>query len=478
MSLTAYNKKRNFNTTSEPKGVKSTSKAHRFVVQFHVATRAHYDFRLEYNGVLLSWAVPKGLSYDPSEKRLAVHVEDHPLDYINFAGTIPSGNYGAGEVEIFDKGTYTPTFDMDYGLKKGHLKFVLKGKKLKGEWSLIRMDEKNWLIVKSADQTAKEGASEPEKLPIKNISPMLATLSESIPSGKNWLFEIKFDGYRMLAYKEQGKISCYSRSGQDYTKKFADIVNSIEKLSAKSFCLDGEVIAVDETGKSDFSLLQKRIKEGGGPIVFAVFDLLALDGENLMDRPLIERKEKLKKLLAKCDDNLLFSEGIWGNGKRCFEFAKEHNLEGIMAKKVDSTYEQRRSLSWLKIKCYRRQEFVVLGYQVTDKNPELSALLVGYYEGDELIFAGKVGTGFDQSLRKSLKNKLDKLKQNSSPANFAKSVKEKAILVKPSLVAEIQFAEFTPDGLLRQPSFISLREDKDPKAVVREGEYGNKSLRG
>lgn len=471
MALEKYNKKRNFNTTNEPKGVKKATKGHKFVVQYHVATRAHYDFRIEHDGVLLSWAVPKGLSLDPDEKRLAVHVEDHPLDYINFSGTIPKGNYGAGEVEIYDKGTYEPSYDIDYGLKKGHIKFVLHGKKLKGEWSLVRMDEKNWLIIKSDDKMAKEGASDPQKLPFGKLSPMLATLTDHPPKGKDWIFEIKFDGYRMLAYKDDGKITCRSRGDQDYTKKFEEIVLSLEKLPAKSFCLDGEVIAPDNDGKSDFGLLQKRIKEKGESIVYAIFDLLALDGEDLRSLPLVERKDRLKKLLSKCRDNLLYSEGIPEAGDKCFEFAKKNNLEGIMAKKVDSVYEQSRSHSWLKIKCYLRQEFVILGYITSEKNPDLSAILVGYYKGEDLIFAGKVGTGFDDRERKSLKHKLDKIKADKCPAKLPKAVAD-ATFVKPTLVAEIQYAEFTRDHVLRQPSYIGLRDDKNAKNVVLEASYG------
>ncbi len=462
--LGLYHEKRDFTKTSEPVGkVQKSGKKLRFCIQFHVARRAHYDFRLEHKGVLLSFAIPKGFSFDPKVKRLAVHVEDHPLDYIDFEGEIAKGNYGAGSVEIFDKGFYVPSFDMAYGLEKGHLKFTLFGEKIRGEFSLVRIDEKNWLLIKSADEESL--VKDSSVLPFQKFSPMLATLSLAPPKGKDWLFEIKFDGYRMMAKKEKGEAKCYSRSGIDYTEKFKPISLAIDKLDAESFILDGEVVAF-QNGKSDFALLQERLKTQNDDICYVIFDILALNGEDLRENTLEERKNILKRLLAKCDKKLMFSAHVEGEGEKCFEFAKENGLEGIVAKKKNSTYEFSRSESWLKIKCYKRQEFVVCGYEA--KKTELGALLLGVFENGKLVFAGKVGTGFSDEVRHELKTKLDKIKAKCPFENFKEGKGVNFVL--PKLVAEIQFAERTKSGVLRQASFVGLRSDKKPKDVVWEEE--------
>ncbi len=462
MKLEAYNAKRDFKNTSEPKGkIKKSSQKLRFVIQHHMARADHYDFRLEHEGVLLSWAVPKGLSANPKDKRLAVRVEDHPLDYVNFEGVIPKGNYGAGSVQIFDEGFYSPSFDFNYGLKKGNLKFTLFGKIFKGEFSLIKMDEKNWLIVKSVDEFARQI---PKSAP-KKFSVQLATLSNEIPSGKDWAFEIKYDGYRILAHKEKNKVCLFSRNNVDYSKKMPLIHSAISKIKANSFVIDGEVVAFDAEGRSDFSLLNERMKNGK-EMKYVVFDLLALNGEDLRALPLKSRKEKLRSLINKSSKEILFSNHILAKGKECFNFAKEHNLEGIMAKKINSPYIGKRTDDWLKIKCYLRQEFVICGFSTSAKNPVLSALILGYFNGKNLIYAGKVGTGFDEKEKQLLTSTLSKIKQENE--NFSRKFKEKIIWVKPKLVAEIQFAELTRDKILRQPSFIGLREDKKAKDVHLE----------
>ncbi len=502
MTLKQYNEKRNFNATTEPKGkIKQTkNKALKFVVQHHRARADHYDFRLEYNGVLLSWAVPKGVSMDPNDKRLAVHVEDHPLDYITFEGIIPKGNYGAGTVEIFDCGNYAPVYDFDYGFKKGHLKFVLNGKILKGEFSLVKIDEKNWLIIKSADEFAKiekekitknsqkilknskklaknEQNSEKliknsqnlknsaEKLSFKSCEVQLAKLTEKIPTGNNWLFEIKYDGYRILTFTEFGEVKFLTRNKQDYTKKLEPLKNSVLNLKANSFVLDGEVVAFDSAGRSDFSLLQQELKSNKN-IAYVVFDILALNGKDLRNTPQLERKQILEKLLKNCPPNLIYSSHTTGNGKKCFEFAKQKNLEGIIAKKADAIYTGTRNGDWLKIKCYLRQEFVICGYTTTAKNQTLSALLLGVYNKDKLTFVGKVGTGFNEQDKTMLRAKLDKIK--TAKPNFELKTKEIIVWTKPKLVAEIQYAELTRDKILRQPSFVALREDKPVKLIKLE----------
>ncbi len=470
MSLKEYNKKRDFTKTNEPSGNKSQGSG-RFVVQYHKARTDHYDFRLEYNGVLLSWAVPKGLSKNPKVKRLAVKVEDHPTDYIDFEGIIPKGNYGAGTVEIFDSGNYSPIIEMDKGLKKGHVKVLLNGEKLKGVWSLIKTDGENWLAVKYSDEFAKNN-DKPSKLPFKKCSVMLATLAQKIPHGKDWVYEIKYDGYRILAFFENGSVTLKSRNQTDYTKKFNKIANALKDIDAENFIVDGEVVAFDENGRSDFGLLQQSIKNGKAEIYFVVFDLIALNGIDLREEPLLKRKEKLERLIYKSGNRLIFSHHV-DDGKKCFELAKENNLEGIIAKKASSKYVSSRSENWLKIKNSQRQEFVVCGFTTTEKNEYLSALILGYYDGSSLVYAGKVGTGFSENDKKILHQALSKIKRKTSP--FKDYSEKSATFVKPILVAQIKFAEWTKENLLRQPSFLGLREDKNAKEVVREGFDGNKN---
>lgn len=467
MSLKEYNKKRDFLATTEPKGVKSNKNAKRFVVQFHKARANHYDFRLEYNGVLLSWAVPKGLSKKPKDKRLAVMVEDHPVDYINFEGIIPKGNYGAGTVEIFDKGKYLPIDDMKKGLAKGHIKIVLNGEKLKGGWSLIKTFDNNWLAVKIEDDFSENISKKKNtKLPFEKCSPQLAVLSSQIPKGKEWVYEIKYDGYRMMAFVENKKVEILSRNNKDYTKKFDQIASSLKKIDESSFVVDGEVVSFDEKGRSDFGLLQQNINQGKNDFYYVIFDLLALNGKDLRTLTLLERKEKLERLFFKANENLIFSKHF-EKGKESFDFAKNNNLEGIIAKKVGSQYTGKRDDNWLKIKCYLRQEFVIGGFTTTDKNQFLSALLLGYYHKNKLVYVGKVGTGFDEVSKKELYLSFQKMIRKSCP--FADEVKEKNVnWLSPKLVAEIQFAELTKDGLLRQPSFVGLRSDKYAKNVTLE----------
>ncbi len=469
MSLIEYNKKRNFKSTNEPKGEVKKRKTKKFVVQYHEARAKHYDFRLEHNGVLISWAIPKGLSLNPKDKRLAVHVEDHPIDYANFEGIIPKGNYGAGTVEIFDSGVYIPLEDLDKGLKKGHIKILLKGKKLEGAWSLFKFNEDNWFAVKIDDEYAKIKKPTNKKLPFKSADVQLATLTDKVPTGNDWIFEIKYDGYRMISFVENKKVKMFTRNGIDYTKKLNSVVESLQNLDFGSFVLDGEIVSFDKNGKSDFGLLQNALKNKKNNLFYCVFDLLALNGEDLRDFPLIERKEKLKRLLFKAEKNIIYSSHT-NKGKETFSFAKENNLEGIIAKNKKSKYEGKRTDDWLKIKCYHRQEFVVIGYTTSEKNDVLSALLVGYYENGKLVYAGKVGTGFNEKDKQELANLFKKIISEKSFLNNEKKIKN-VVWLKPKLVVEIQFAEFTKDGVLRQPSFIALREDKDAKDVVLEEKW-------
>ncbi len=471
MSLREYNKKRNFNSTIEPLGKIDKTKEGRFVIQFHRARRDHYDFRLEFNGVLLSWAVPKGLSGNPKDKRLAVMVEDHPVDYIGFEGVIPKGNYGAGTVEIFDEGNYLPIKDMNKGLKTGHIKVVLDGKKVRGAYSLIKIEENNWLIVKIDDGYAKQvekKQAKNQKLPFEKCSAMLATLTDKVPKGKEYVSEIKYDGYRILSFVENNKAKLYSRNYTDYTERFKIISSELKKIENSSFVLDGEVVCFDSKGKSDFGLMQSTIRKKKNDFYYVVFDILALDGEDLRELPLIKRKQKLERVLYKVSDRIIYSAHV-DNVKECLKFSKEKNLEGIVVKNKNSLYVGGRSKDWLKIKNGKRQEFVIAGYKTSQKNELLSALLVGYYDNDKLIYAGKVGTGFTESDKKQLFDKFKKLQIKTCP--FSEKIKENAVWLSPKLVAEIKFSEFTKDGVLRQPSFIGLREDKKAKEVVNEEKY-------
>lgn len=466
MSLKEYNKKRDFNSTNEPKGqIRHSNKSLKFVIQLHLARAKHYDFRLEYNGVLMSWAVPKGLSLNPKDKRLAVHVEDHPLDYITFEGIIPKGNYGAGSVEIFDKGNYLPLEDFEKGLEKGHIKFVLNGEKYKGAWSLIKTDDKNWLIVKSDDEFVTK-SKEKIKNPFKNINVELATLTKSIPKG-DYLYEIKYDGYRIISYFENNKVKMLTRNNQDYTKKFLSLSEDLKKLELETFVFDGEVVVFDKNGKSDFGMLQSSLRKKDNNFHYVIFDLLALNGEDLRQLPLIKRKEKLERLLVKAPQTLIYSNHVIDKGEECYNLAKEKGLEGIIAKKINSPYTEKRTEDWLKIKCAKRQEFVIGGFTTSDKNEFISAILLGYYEDKKLKYVGKVGTGLSDKQKKALNLEFKKHLSRFSP--FDVNLNEKNVLwLKPTLIAEIKYTELTKDNLLRQPSFIALRQDKQPKDVKLE----------
>lgn len=467
MKLDKYNQKRDFKKTREPIGVKSKDSGKRFVIQHHLARRKHYDFRLEYDGVLLSFAIPKGLPSKGGERRLAVHVEDHPLDYINFEGIIPKGNYGAGSVEIFDSGVYKNLNNFKDGMKKGHLKFELFGDEINGTFSLVRINEPNWIILFSEKEqksvtTPRKTKKKIKKNPFDKCSPKLALLSKKIPKD-DYIFEIKYDGYRMLAYIDNN-IRIMSRNNIDYTNKFPSIKKSLLELKASAI-LDGEVVSFDENGKSDFGLLQKNIKAKNNNFCYVVFDILAYDGRDLRGMPLLKRKDILRKVTKQMPQNIIFSEFAQDNGEKCFELAKKLNLEGIVAKRRNSPYNGERDEDWLKIKCYMRQEFVIGGYLTSSSNSLLSALLVGVYKNSKFKFVGKVGTGFNIQTKKQLNELFQKIKADKCPFE---ECDENAIWVKPKLVCEVQFAEFTKSYLLRQASFIGLRDDKKPQDVKLE----------
>lgn len=499
--LDEYNEKRDFDSTPEPKGKEAKSKGGlTYCIQRHEARRNHYDLRLEWNGALLSWAVPKGPSFNPSDKRLAVRVEDHPLDYRHFEGTIPKGEYGGGTVMLWDEGTWEPSSNVDNGLEEGSLKFVLKGKRLKGKWALVKLksndDGENWLLIKdkdeysldhdriaefdtsiksgkTMDEIAYEGESA-KKNPFSVVSAQKAKLAESVPQGEEWVYEIKYDGYRIFAFIENGKVRLATRNNLDYTDKFPTVAKTLkEKFPDRALILDGEMVVADSEGRTEFQALQNYIREKGNKnLVYTVFDLVALDGKDIRGENLSERKSRLQELLKGMPNNVCYSEHITGNGKQYYEAACRAGLEGIVAKRLDSVYTGERSPSWLKIKCGKRQEFVVGGFTRTEKKTEgLSALLLGYHENGSLVYAGRAGTGFDRKEMTELAKLLEPLLIDNPPFASGKvksSYNEKVFYVKPELVAEIQFSEWTSERILRQPSYKGLRKDKDPSEVVME----------
>jgi bifunctional non-homologous end joining protein LigD len=501
--LNAYNQKRNFNRTIEPEGrTENPDGSLRFVIQHHMAHRDHYDFRLEWDGALLSWAIPKGPSYNTRDKRLAVQVEDHPLEYRNFEGTIPKGEYGGGVVMLWDEGWWEPYVDVEDGLRKGMLKFVLKGRRLKGKWALVRLKVKegetknNWLLLKEKDDYAQDTGGISEftasirtgrtmteiekgedenitKNPFSQSDVQLAKLVNKVPEGEDWLFELKYDGYRILAYLEGNNVRLITRNGHDYTRYFQDVGYSlIDWAAGRAMILDGEMTITDTSGKTDFQVLQNFLKNPKGKsLTYIVFDILALDGADLRSRHLIDRKDTLETLMKDAPKNLYYSRHVRGNGQESFAAACEAGMEGIVGKKTDSIYSGTRNGDWIKLKCDIRQEFVIGGYTLSDKKTSgVSSLLLGVYEGDEFVYAGRAGSGLSQSDMRDLEDKFAGIMRLEPPFKLGPKPKpsEKIIWLEPELVAEIRFAEWTTDNLLRQASYKGLRTDKNPDDIRRE----------
>ncbi len=501
--LNEYNQKRNFKRTLEPEGMaEMAGDGLRFVVQHHLARSDHYDFRLEWDGALLSWAVPKGPSYDTHDKRLAVQVEDHPLEYRNFEGTIPKGEYGGGVVMIWDEGCWEPYGDVAEGLCEGMLKFVLKGRRLKGKWALVRWKRKagetkdNWLLLKEKDEYAKIGdgisqfttsirtgrtmaeieEGEDERItrnPFSSTGVQLAKLVKKVPEGEDWLYELKYDGYRILAYIENDSVRLVTRNGHDYTERFPEVGYALRAWAGRrAMVLDGEITITDAAGKTDFQALQNSLKKPKDQnLTYIVFDLLALDGADLRGNRLIDRRGTLEALMKDAPKTLYYSRHVRGNGRESFVAACEAGMEGIIGKKADSIYSGARNSDWIKIKCDQRQEFVVGGYTLSDKKTSgVSSLLLGVYEGEEFVYAGRAGTGLSESSMRELAGKFAAIERTKPPFKLAPKPRsnEKITWLEPELVAEIKFAEWTEDNLLRQASFKGLRTDKDPKDIKRE----------
>jgi bifunctional non-homologous end joining protein LigD len=527
--LARYNAKRNFAKTAEPAGTLAPGNGNSFMVQKHDATRLHWDLRLEIDGVLKSWAVTRGPSLDPGEKRLAVRTEDHPLSYATFEGTIPAAEYGGGTVMLWDRGSWSPIKGKSASdLDKGHLHFVLDGERMKGEWLLIRLKPRarekreNWLLRKIDDAAAggtdtlvdealtsvSTGRTMAEIADGKRVTksrrppppssrqkpgsraksaaadtldpglrqddaalpdfrdPQLCTLVDAVPTGSAWLHEVKYDGYRALVAIANGTASVFTRTGLDWTDKFAGIAAAAATLPVRSALIDGEIVAY-KNGHPDFSTLKDAISSGGDMTLFA-FDLLELDGEDLTGLSNLDRKARLEPLIPGNDDRLRYSDHVVGAGEQLFETMCREGLEGIVSKRADAPYAGKRTKAWLKVKCTHRQEFVIVGWLPSDKKRGFKSLLLGVRDGKGYRYAGKVGTGFDQALMTELRDKLEALDRKTPTVDAPKAAVRGAKWVTPKLVAEIAFAETTPDGVLRHSSFIGLREDKAAKDVVAE----------
>jgi bifunctional non-homologous end joining protein LigD len=560
--LKTYHAKRRFGVTAEPKGKVGRKSGRAFVIQKHDATRLHYDLRLELDGVMKSWAVTRGPSLLPGDKRLAVEVEDHPIDYNKFEGTIAKGEYGGGTVMVWDRGRWQPEDDPHKGLKKGHLAFVLDGEKLHGAWHLVRMHKRpgekrnNWLLIKSDDEAARAKGDkdilEEQPLSVKTgrtmdeiakgvkagkkplaankaaaaktknkkkaktakskstqaaaikllrkasaattarnekmsllgarpaalpsfVKPSLATLATKAPDGDNWIHEIKFDGYRLQARLENGKVTLLTRNGLDWTAKFRGIADAVEKLPAKAALIDGELVVEGDNGVTSFSLLQEALKSGAQErLAFYVFDLMYLDGKDLRLLPLHARKEALAKLLkrASATGPLRFSQSIAESGPVLLKHGCKMGLEGIVSKRGDAPYRSGRGHDWIKTKCTDRQEFVITGFVPSTADAHaVGALVLGVYERGKLRYAGRVGTGFTHQSARALYRQLKAVKRGRTP--FEKVPPEERgvrapIWVAPSLVAEVELRGWTGSGMVRHGSFQGLREDRPPKEVVRE----------
>jgi bifunctional non-homologous end joining protein LigD len=521
--LKRYVAKRDFRKTAEP-SLKTKAASGRkliFVVQKHAARRLHWDFRLEWEGTLRSWAVPKGPSLDPEHKRLAVEVEDHPIAYAKFEGDIPKGQYGGGHVDIWDNGTWEPVGDFNKGLKKGHLEFEMYGRKLTGRWHLVRTrmqgKQPNWLLMKSGDFAARAGADadvidaggadDPKRMLRRakpapaavpkpaaapkprstksrgtsgkalpaTLKPMLATLVDKVPDEQGWVFELKYDGVRLLSRVDGSDVRCISRNGLDWTHKVEPVVDALAKLKLDGAWIDGELIVTDPNGRSDFSLLQHSMEQRRfDELQLCIFDLLYFRGEDLRGLPLSQRKTRLDAALAKLPANgpLRLADQIHSDSAELLARVCNQHLEGLVAKKIGSAYVGDRSTNWLKVKCHREQEFVVGGaaFLPGRGTGTFSSLLVGVKSGKGLKYVGRVGGGFDAQERAEWHERSKKLARTDSPFDNHPDKRAGEIWhwMKPELVIQVAFADWTHSGILRQPRYLGLRQDRDPKTVTRE----------
>ena len=488
--LATYRQKRNFSKTPEPQGGRASQTTKLlYGIQKHAARRLHYDLRLEYDGTMMSWAVPKGPSFDPAEKRLAVKVEDHPIEYTRFEGTIPSGEYGAGNVLVWDIGTWAPLGSVKAMLADGVLKFEIFGERLRGRWVLVRMhdDENNWLLIKEKDGTEKPGDKDKvvkqwtksvlnstlvQKLGDQSLRPQLATLAKEPPEGDDWIHEIKFDGYRILASLRSNTVTLTSRNGLDWTNRFKSIAASLGSVLHEGDKVDGEVVVIDDTGRSDFSALQSWLSDGEGPNpVYMVFDMVESDGHSLLERPLIERKGELLKRLGQPgrDRQIRYSEHVEGHGPDFFREACKSGLEGVVSKRKGSPYVQRRSAAWIKSKCSDQDDFVIGGMtQPQGSRTGFGALLLGKFDQNgKLKYVGKVGSGFKERTISDLYSRL--VASKSQEPHFENPPKTPRVTwLNPQYYAVVKYSETTSQGILRHPVFLGLREDLDVNQTQSE----------
>jgi bifunctional non-homologous end joining protein LigD len=522
-ALDDYRRKRDPGRTPEPFGLRPGRDGRLFVIQKHAARRLHYDLRLEMEGVLKSWAVPKGPSIKPAEKRLAVHVEDHPVEYADFEGVIPAGNYGAGAVIVWDRGRYRLLKGTDPAeeLAKGKLELEFRGFKLRGKWTLVRMSgkEKEWLLLKMADAFVNDGeeltdrypesvlsgltVEELQESPVKlarlrarldsvhapldkasprSLRPMLASIAPRAFSGKDWLFEIKYDGVRVLASRDGDAVALYGRSGQDVTARYPEVRRALKTLPVARFVIDGEIVAMDEIGRSSFQLLQARMHlqkaadiefaSARAPVSGIFFDCLSLEGRDLRGLPLLERKAFLNLLLP-ARGVIRYGDHVLEHGAAFFEAAAEERLEGVVAKRIESRYRPGRSDEWIKVKCQRRQEFIIGGYTAPrGSRGNFGALHLGLFRDNQLVYVSKVGSGFDEKSLQSVWSRLQPLRRTTSPFNVGSPAGRGHSWVEPRLVCEVRFSDWTRDGGIRHPVFLGLREDKPPEECRREEEAG------
>jgi bifunctional non-homologous end joining protein LigD len=537
MSLKTYQAKRDFKKTSEPSGKKTIKTTKNlFIIQKHAASHLHYDFRLELNSVLLSWAVPKGPCLDPTVKRLAMHVEDHPVAYGSFEGIIPKGQYGGGTVMLWDKGKwFCEDEDPAKSYRDGKLTFTLKAKKLNGKWKLFRInkDDKTWLLVKVADEYAqplkkfditvaepnsviskksiddiaesyskvwgKQGATKVTKPKAANkkapkdeiilkktafprqVFPQLATLVDKPPQGPEWIHETKFDGYRLLTLKNNHKIALMTRNNNNWTSKFKSIEQAVAKLNIDKVVLDGEVVVLDKNLKSDFQFLQNAIHGGGKTFVYYIFDILYYEDYDVTSLPLLKRKAILRNIIPNNKRSILrYSEHSTLAGDKLFKRSCKLGQEGIISKDVNSPYVQKRSQFWLKTKCHKRQEFIIAGLMPPrpGKRELFSSLMLGSFnKKGELVYHGNVGTGFTNASIREIYQLLKKYQTDNMAFSKRPPASKNAIWLKPIVVGEVEFTEWTDNSTLRHPSFKGIREDKRASTVTKEFPTKEKSAK-
>jgi bifunctional non-homologous end joining protein LigD len=493
MGLEDYKKKRNFKNTPEPGADFSTDNRGRFVVQRHQATRLHYDLRLEMDGVLKSWAVPKGPSMNPADKRLAIETEDHPVKYLHFEGTIPKGNYGAGEMQIWDKGTFKAASGTKEKLEKqwqdGNIKIVVTGSKIKGEFALVKTNrgekQNQWLLIKKKDDYAtdldydaevfankpddtttkeKAGGKIRKIKPSEFIKPMLATTGNKIFNDPDWIYELKWDGYRALANIEDGKVDIYSRNGISFNSKFPNLVNDLKRLE-NDVVLDGEIVVLNKDGMPQFQALQNYNEDTPGSLRYYVFDMLYLNGHAMLDLPLLERKSLIPEVLEDLE-LVQYCDHIEGMGSAFYNKAIEMGMEGIIAKKADATYTPGyRTEKWLKLKGENSREVIICGY-TTSQGAVFGSLIMGAYKGEDLKYIGNCGTGFSNEEQKELLRKFKRRERKTSPFSEKINLKgREPVWIRPDLIAEVKYSEITKTGKLRHPVFKALRKDKEPEEI-------------